>query len=112
MNTFEFKIPEDCLPPTETTGMDVNLRHIVRKYTRIRACVVQDIPDAHQAFLTVGNQHFCITREPCDSAQEASWFCLMVAKALLNFYFSFAVDMDEIANAAIAENRRHLGLKE
>lgn len=55
---------------------------IFQNYTKTQPCVVEDIPDAHNAFLIVGNQQFCITREPYDTEEEAQWFCVMLAKAI------------------------------
>lgn len=57
-------------------------RNIMEKYTRVSPCVVEGEPDAHNAFLVVDNQSFCITSLACDTKEEASWMCWMLAKAL------------------------------
>lgn len=50
-------------------------------YTRIQSCAVQDLPSAHTAWFVVGNQSFLIGK--CyETAEEASWMCWMLAKAL------------------------------
>ena len=52
------------------------------RWTRIRTIVVEDVQDAHTAWLVVGGQQFCLNRYS-DTAAEASWTCWLLAKALL-----------------------------
>ncbi|MCE5269525.1 MAG: hypothetical protein LLG00_16740 [Planctomycetaceae bacterium] len=58
-------------------------RKMAERFTAIRACAVEDAPDAHTAWLKVEQQSFCVTPAYCDTAEEAAWVCLMLAKALL-----------------------------
>lgn len=77
--TFDYKKP--------TVNFDTvtdEERRVAELYTRIRPTAVKGEPDAHTAWLVVGNQHFCIS-DYYENAKHASWSCWMVAKALLNF---------------------------
>lgn len=52
------------------------------KYTDIKPCCVEGSPDAHTAWLKVGDQSFCVTDLACDTEKEAEWFRTMLASAL------------------------------
>ncbi len=56
----------------------------MRKYTLILPVVMEDFPDAHNVFLQVTNQRFCITPHGCESKEQAEWFrdqlCVALAK--------------------------------
>jgi hypothetical protein len=57
-------------------------RSIAKKYTRVTAVVCSDWPDCHQAWLTVGPQHFPIGAA-METRDEAEWQCWMLAKAMI-----------------------------
>ena len=78
---FEFKKP-DLSSFKDVTDEE---RRVAERWTRIRPIVCGDLPDAHTAWLVVEHQSFCITCPSTDDAQSASCFCLMLAKALINF---------------------------
>lgn len=56
---------------------------VAEKYTRIAPCCVEDEPEAHTAWLVVGPQQFRVSAITHETAEEASWMCWMLAKALL-----------------------------
>lgn len=45
----------------------------MRQYTDIAPVVVEDSPDAHNVFLQVTNQRFCVTPYACETKEEAEW---------------------------------------
>ena len=57
---------------------------LMKAYTKITEVVREGTPDAHNAWLVVNNQYFILTSYGADTAEEASWSCLMLAKALEN----------------------------
>jgi len=56
----------------------------MQKYTLIQPVVDEDFPDAHNVFLQVTNQRFCVTPYGCESEEQAEWFqgqlCIALAK--------------------------------
>ncbi len=56
----------------------------MRKYTLIQPVVDEDFPDAHNVFLQVTNQRFCVTQHGCETKEEAEWcrdqLCIALAK--------------------------------
>ena len=52
------------------------------KYAVIQPCVVEGSPDAHNVFLKVANQQFCITPYACDCREDAEWMRAMLCYAL------------------------------
>jgi hypothetical protein len=52
------------------------------KYTAIRPTVMKGCPDAHNVFLIVDNQQFCITPDGCETKEEAEWMLKMLCLAL------------------------------
>ena len=77
--SFEFKEPDLAGFGDDATDQEVLL---AKKYTRIREIVDGDEPDAHTAWLVVDNQQFCVSILAHKNAEEASWKCWMLAKAL------------------------------
>lgn len=82
------RFPRHCFKPADISsfGASDDETHYVAEYTRIQACVVEGAPDAHTAWLVVGVQHFCVSSTYLDSAEEASWMCLQLGKALPEVY--------------------------
>ena len=54
----------------------------VAKYTEIRPVVMEDFPDAHNVFLVVGGQSFCVTPYACDTKSDAEWTQIQLRIAL------------------------------
>jgi hypothetical protein len=80
--------------------VDVDLR----KYITIAPVVMEDLPDAHNVFLQVTNQRFCVTPYACDSREGAEWFADQLYVALVKIV-SAAVEAEREACAKIAENK-------
>jgi hypothetical protein len=85
-----------------------NQRRIADQFTKISFCLVPDdneplgyMPDATHAWLAVGSQYFCVTGPPCDTRDDASVFCWMLAKAIERIMYQETVD----ANMDAAESR-------
>jgi hypothetical protein len=68
-------------------GMD-EVKHITRRspemerYVEIRPVVMQGYPDAHNVFLKVTNQEFCVTQYACETQEDAEWTRDMLCNAL------------------------------
>ena len=77
-SSFEFKKPN--LSSFDFTDEEL---YAAMKYTRVRECVMEGAPDAHTAWLVVGNQSFAIG-PAYETQAEADWLCWMLAKALVN----------------------------
>ena len=45
----------------------------MEKYVTVQPVVVEGSPDAHNVFLQVTNQRFCVTPYACDTREEAEW---------------------------------------
>lgn len=60
----------------------MTLRAKIKSYTDIKPCVVEDWPDAHNVFLQVTNQRFCVTSYACETKEEAEWMQEMLCVAL------------------------------
>ena len=54
----------------------------MEKYIEIRPVVMDGSPDAHNVFLKVTNQTFCVTPFACETKEEAEWFRDMLCVAL------------------------------
>lgn len=52
------------------------------KYTEIAPVVDEDWPDAHNVFLKVTNQRFCVTPHGCETKEQAEWHRDMLCIAL------------------------------
>jgi hypothetical protein len=56
----------------------------MEKYVEIRPVVMKGYPDAHNVFLKVTNQIFCVTPYACETKEEAEWtrdmLCVALAK--------------------------------
>ena len=65
--------------PDEATDRQ---RELAAKYTRISWTMCEDAEDAHVARLVVGVQSWNVTATACDTRDEASVHCWMLAKAL------------------------------
>lgn len=82
-NPLGWRLPD---LPARATARE---RQLAEKYTRISSIVVHDdngedcaVADATIAWFTVEQQAWRITPEYCDTREEASWYCWMLAKAL------------------------------
>jgi hypothetical protein len=53
--------------------MERAVTHKMEKYTEIKPCVVEGTPDAHNVFLKVTNQTFCVSAYACDTKEDAEW---------------------------------------
>lgn len=53
-------------------------------FTHIKPVIMEDCPDAHNVFIVVEGQRFCITQYGCDTLEEAEWIrgelCMALAK--------------------------------
>jgi hypothetical protein len=78
MSNFDFKKPH--LGRFDFT--DLELATALR-YTRVREVVMPDAPDAHTAWLVIGNQSFTVG-PAYETREEADWMCWMLAKALIS----------------------------
>lgn len=58
------------------------MRDRIMKYTEILPVVMEGSPDAHNVFLKVTNQRFCVTQYGCDTKEEAEWTRDMLCVAL------------------------------
>ncbi len=56
----------------------------VRKYVKLQPVVMEGYPDAHNVLLQVGGQQFCVTKNACDTKEEAEWTRDMLCIALAN----------------------------
>ena len=54
----------------------------VKKYTEVLATTVEDEPDAHNVFLVVGGQRFCVTTFACSTKLDAEWMQIQLCMAL------------------------------
>jgi hypothetical protein len=54
----------------------------MQKYTLILPVVMEDFPDAHNVFLQVTNQRFCVTPHGCETKKEAEWIQVALCVAL------------------------------
>lgn len=56
----------------------------MEKYTEIRSVVINGAPDAHNVYLKIDHQSFCVTKQACDDREEAEWFrnqlCIALAR--------------------------------
>lgn len=57
-------------------------RKQVEKFIDIKPVVMEGFPDAHNVFLQVTNQRFCVTPYGCDTKEDAEWMRDMLAVAL------------------------------
>ena len=54
----------------------------ISKYVQIRPVVMEDFPDAHNVFLVVGNQSFCVTPYAMETKTSAEMMAEMLRLAL------------------------------
>jgi hypothetical protein len=82
-NTYRFKTGDEIVKFIRKVDKTVEpeVLTLAKKYTAISAVTVRDVPDAHTFWLVVGVQKFCIGPY-FDTPEEATWNCLMLAKAL------------------------------
>ena len=56
----------------------------MKKYTLVQPVVMEGFPDAHNVFLQVTNQRFCVSPHGCDTKEDAEWMqdqlCVALAK--------------------------------
>ena len=58
------------------------MKERLRKFIEIKPVVVQGEPDAHNVFLQVTNQRFCVTSYACETKEDAEWTADMLCVAL------------------------------
>lgn len=58
------------------------MKERLEKFIIIQPVVVQGVPDAHNIFLQVTNQRFCITPYACKTKEAAEWTRDMLCIAL------------------------------
>lgn len=63
----------------------------MEKYVTIAPVVVEGSPDAHNVFLQVTNQRFCVTPYACDTKEDAEWTRDMLCVALAKIVADAAV---------------------
>ena len=54
----------------------------MEKYVEIRPVVMEGSPDAHNVFLKVTNQSFCVSHYRCETKEDAEWMRDMLCVAL------------------------------
>lgn len=58
----------------------------MEKYVTIAPVVMDEFPDAHNVFLQVTNQRFCVTPHGCETKLHAEWMrdmlCIALAKVV------------------------------
>ena len=54
----------------------------MEKYVEIRPVVMEGSPDAHNVFLKVTNQSFCVSHYGCETKEDAEWMRDMLCVAL------------------------------
>lgn len=54
----------------------------MERYVEIRPVVVEGSPDAHNVFLKVTTQSFCVTPYGCETKEDAEWTRDMLCVAL------------------------------
>jgi hypothetical protein len=56
----------------------------MERYVEVRPVVMEGSPDAHNVFLKVTNQSFCVTKHSSETKEEAEWtrdmLCVALAK--------------------------------
>ncbi len=56
----------------------------MERYVTIAPVVMEGFPDAHNVFLQVTNQRFCVSPYGCDTKDDAEWLrdmlCIALAK--------------------------------
>lgn len=68
--------------PSKPAITEARVSDLKQKYTLSSPVVVQDEPDAHNVYLQVGNQRFCVTPMHCESIEETNHMQTMLANAL------------------------------
>lgn len=58
------------------------MKEKLEKFVTIQPVVVEGEPDAHNVFLQVTNQRFCVTPYACESKEDAEWTKDMLCTAL------------------------------
>ena len=58
------------------------MREKLRKFIELRPVVVEGEPDAHNVFLKVTNQQFCLGPFACETKEDAEWTADMLCVAL------------------------------
>lgn len=72
--------------------MGVSIEQIRDKYTAIKECVVGGEDELHYTvWFKVGPQSFCVTSTAYEKKEEAMWFQVQLAKALLTMADELAV---------------------
>lgn len=54
----------------------------MEKYVVVAPVVIEGEPDAHNVFLQVGTQRFCVSPHGCDNKEHAEWLRDMLCIAL------------------------------
>jgi hypothetical protein len=62
----------------------------MEQFTEIKPCVVEGEPDAHNVFLKVGSQSFCVTSFACETKADAEWTRDQLCTALENIVVAIA----------------------
>lgn len=60
----------------------MDIREKLKTYIDIQPCVVEGEPDAHNVFLQVTNQRFCVTPYASETKEMAEWMRDMLCVAL------------------------------
>lgn len=54
----------------------------MERFVEVRPVVIEEWPDAHNVFLKVGVQQFCVSPHGCETRDEAEWMRDMLCIAL------------------------------
>jgi hypothetical protein len=76
------------------------MRERIKRYTDVQPVVMEGFPDAHNVFLQVTNQRFCVTPHGCESKEGAEWMRDMLCIALEK------IVMDEMTGGAATVSTR------
>lgn len=76
----------------------------MEKYVEIRPVVMESYPDAHNVFLKVTNQSFCVTQYACETKEGAEWMrdmlCVALAKIVSDSIVGLSeAELDHVINA-------------
>lgn len=77
----------------------------MEKYIEIQPVVMQGYPDAHNVFLKVTNQRFCVTPYACETRENAEWTRDMLCVALAKIAADARSPEPKTSPTTVRENR-------
>ena len=82
MGGFDFVRGDALLEKMKEFPATERERSMASRYAAIRPVVMKGWPDAHNAYLVVDQQSFCVSPLGVDTAEEAAWQCWQLSAAL------------------------------